>query len=220
MSSTRPAVARACRSTNSAVYFDIVPCSVRPSAVGSLPAIPEMSTSSIVISYRRDDSEPSAQLLREALQRHLGERCVFMRASGPLRANFVEDIERQIAACDVLVVVIGPDWSRAADSNGNRRLDDPEDVVRREIELALARDGVVLIPVFVGGAHMPPREELPPSVAPLWHRNGLRVQEDRWDLDMDTLVRAVRRWLNPEAAKATRSRWSSSADRLRRMLRR
>jgi branched-chain amino acid transport system substrate-binding protein len=159
-----------------------------------------MSGSSVFICYRRDDSTLYARNLYAELQRHFGERKVFMDVRLALGANFVEQVERQIAACGVLLVVIGPDWSTIADPDGNRRLDDPEDLVRREIEAGLARDNVVVIPLFVRGAQMPKLDELPPSLAPLRSRNGLALVDHRWDEDMSVIVTRLRAKLDPTGA--------------------
>ncbi len=64
-----------------------------------------------------------------------------------------------------MVVVIGPDWLTVANERG-RRLDDPDDHVRQEIEAAL-RSGLPLIPALVGGAPVPPVDALPQSLQPL-----------------------------------------------------
>lgn len=58
-----------------------------------------------------------------------------------------------------------------------RRLDDPLDLVRIEIESALKRD-IPVIPVLVGGATMPSEAELPKDIKPLAYRNGTQVRRD------------------------------------------
>jgi hypothetical protein len=65
----------------------------------------------------------------------------------------------------------------------HRRLDDPKDFVRIEIEAALSR-GVRVIPILVGGAQMPDESELPPSLAALKRRQALSL--DPLDFDNDT----------------------------------
>ena len=48
--------------------------------------------------------------------------------------DFVEKLEAAVAACDVLVAVIGDKWLTATDEHGERRLDDNNDWVRVEVE--------------------------------------------------------------------------------------
>jgi hypothetical protein len=68
-----------------------------------------------------------------------------------------------VQSCAVLLAVIGGRWLEAAGPDG-RRLDDPDDFVRLEIEAALAR-GVRVIPVLVDGTTMPRPDQLPASLA-------------------------------------------------------
>jgi hypothetical protein len=86
-------------------------------------------------------------------------------------------------------VMIGNDWLNARDSEGARRLDKDGDWVRLEIERALARSDVEVIPVLVDGARLPPREELPPSLAGLRRLNAFELSDRRWDYDVNDLGR-------------------------------
>ena len=51
--------------------------------------------------------------------------------------DFVEAINRKVGACEIAIVLLGPDRLGMTDASGRRRLDDPEDFVRREIVSAL-----------------------------------------------------------------------------------
>ncbi|HEX2992460.1 MAG TPA: hypothetical protein VHO49_17375, partial [Anaerolineales bacterium] len=73
-----------------------------------------------------------------------------------------------------------------------KRLDDPEDFVRIEIESALRRD-IPVIPLLVRGAQMPADEDLPPGLQSLVYRNGIPIRPDPdFHRDMDRLVAALR----------------------------
>ena len=86
--------------------------------------------------------------------------------------DFAEEVTRAVAACQVLVAVIGPAWLTATDGRGRRRLDHPgETLVRLEIETALTR-GVRVIPVLAQGAMMPGEDDLPENLAGV-HSRGL-----------------------------------------------
>jgi TIR domain len=63
-------------------------------------------------------------------------------------------LEKAISAADVVIVVIGPGWISAQGDWGRRRIDQPDDWVRREIELALG-SGKPTLPVLVGDTAMP-----------------------------------------------------------------
>jgi hypothetical protein len=80
--------------------------------------------------------------------------------------DFVKVLNEQVTQCDVLISVIGRGWIDALDETGVRRLDNPADFVRIEIESALAQDKRV-IPVLVGQALMPRVDQLPEAMKPL-----------------------------------------------------
>jgi len=80
----------------------------------------------------------------------------------------------------VALVIIGPGWLKATtdpnDISSPRRLDDPADWVRLEIETLLARgDGVSVIPVLLGGASVPKPADLPATLQALPIRNGMTL---------------------------------------------
>lgn len=88
-----------------------------------------------------------------------------------------------------MLVVIGPRWVDMRE-NGVRRLDDPADYVRREVELALEAD-TLLVPVLVEGASAPEAGKLPPSIRALHRRNSVELTHERWQADTDALVRQL-----------------------------
>ena len=141
----------------------------------------------IFISYRRDDSRGYAGRLQGDLSRRYTDEHVFRDIEIPPGADFGEYITGLVDRCNVVLAIIGPGWLDARDREGERRLDDPQDWVRLEIERALARDGVEVIPVLVDGARLPPREELPPSLLALRRRNAFELSDRRWDYDVDLL---------------------------------
>ena len=106
-----------------------------------------------------------------------------------------------MGACDVLVAVIGKRWLSAADEEGRRRLDNPEDFVRVEVGTALKR-GVRVIPVLVEGASMPRAAELPEDLKALVRRNALSVSHDGFRADSERLIDSVGEVL--EAARVQR----------------
>jgi hypothetical protein len=141
----------------------------------------------IFISYRRDDSRGYAGRLQGDLSRRYSEEHVFRDVEIPPGADFGEYITGLVDKCNVVLAIIGPRWLDARDREGERRIDDPQDWVRLEIERALARDGVEVIPVLVDGARLPPREELPESLLGLRRRNAFELSDSRWDYDLDQL---------------------------------
>jgi hypothetical protein len=84
----------------------------------------------------------------------------------------------------------GRNWVSSASNNNRRRLEDPNDFVRIEIEAALER-GVPVIPVLVDEAEMPRTEDLPDGLKKLTRRNGIQVSHARFDSDVDRLTHAL-----------------------------
>ena len=79
------------------------------------------------------------------------------------------------------------------DEQGRRRLDDPGDFVRVEVETVLGRD-LPVIPVLVGGASMPPAQALPDRLAPLVYRQAAPLRDEsvkQFELDLENLVTRV-----------------------------
>src|SRR5262249_33416159 len=105
---------------------------------------------------------------------------------------FVEAINRKVGTCDIAIVAIGPDWLHATDASGKRRLDDEEDFVRMEIVAALQRK-IRVIPVLVGGAQMPRKQDLPEALAPLSRRNAIEVSETRFHAVVKRLIEPIER---------------------------
>jgi hypothetical protein len=64
----------------------------------------------------------------------------------PPGRDFVRVLEEQAAECEIMLAMVGRNWLTATDSAGRRRLDNPEDFVRIEIESALNL-GKLVIPV-------------------------------------------------------------------------
>jgi carbon monoxide dehydrogenase subunit G len=135
----------------------------------------------IFISYRREDAAYPAGWLYERLANHFGHGQVFKDVDTiQLGDDFVEKITEAVTACDVLLAVIGSRWLTVTDGKGRRRLDDPSDFVRIEIEAALER-GVRVIPVLVEGATMPNPAELPTGLEKLTRRQALVLNPERFD---------------------------------------
>jgi hypothetical protein len=150
----------------------------------------------IFISYRRDDAAGYAGRLYDQLREDFGDVDVFMDVDAiDPGVDFVARIESAVASAAVFVAVLGRSWTTAQDAQGRRRLDDPNDFVRREVAAALGRRDITVIPVLVGGAVMPAAEELPEELAGLTHRNALVLSDVEWRAGIARLVGAVEKTL-------------------------
>jgi len=145
----------------------------------------------IFISYRRDDSAGHAGRLYDRLKEHFGPEQIFMDIDTIKPGlDFVEAVQQAVGSCDGLVAIIGREWQEVADATGQRRLDDPADMVRVEIATALER-GIRVIPVLVQGAQTPADKDLPDALKRLARQNALELSDTRFHSDVDRLVEAL-----------------------------
>ena len=93
----------------------------------------------VFITYRREETAIHAGRLYDAMVARFGEGNVFMDVDMAPGVDFVERITEAVAACHVLIVVMGPTWATVKNDEGEARLADPEDFVRLEVETALRR---------------------------------------------------------------------------------
>jgi predicted ATPase len=150
-----------------------------------------VSEHQVFLSYRREDAAGHAGRLADYLLDRFGQGSVFMDVESiEAGVDFTVEIERAIAEADAVLVVIGPRWLEVRAASGARRLEEPGDFVRREIEAALRGD-VRVIPVLVGGATMPAESELPRPIAALALRNAVELFDRRWREDVGALVEVL-----------------------------
>jgi hypothetical protein len=145
----------------------------------------------VFICYRREESAFAARAIHDRVVRQLERENVFLDVDNiDLGVDWFNVLTERVGACDALVAAIGRNWVSAADKDNRRRIDDPDDFVRIEIEAALKRD-VRVIPVLVDGAVMPKAGELPDSLKGLARRQGLEVSPARFDADVEKLTHAL-----------------------------
>lgn len=162
-----------------------------------------MAQEAIFIGYRRDDSAREAGHIYDAFASRVGPSHVFKDVDNiPLGEDFSEHLRGILPRCRVALIVIGPHWVEARDEEGHRRLHDPFDWVRIEVELALAAGDLRVVPVLVNGARMPRAEEVPPSLYPLLRRNAAIIRPGtECDEDIDRLFRSLGLVIAPEMVR-------------------
>ena len=150
------------------------------------------SNRTLFISYRRDDSAGWAGRLEVDLRSKFGtDLQVFMDVDSISPGeDFARAIDDAVRRSDALVALIGPGWITAQDAQGRRRLDDPNDFVRVELESALRRD-IRVIPALVGGASLPRQDVLPETLRDLTKRQAVKLDNETWSLGLSKLVRAI-----------------------------
>jgi hypothetical protein len=119
----------------------------------------------IFISYRRDDSSGHATRIYHDLAERFGEDNIFMDRGTILAGNAWANVIKGAAQqAKVFLVIIGKHWVL-------QRLRNPDDYVRREIEIAIKQQ-IPTIPLMVDGAKLPNADELPESLRNLTTRQG------------------------------------------------
>ncbi len=142
--------------------------------------------SSIFICYRRTDSQDVSGRIYDRLTQYFGKEAVFKDVENtPPGVHFPSFLCAKLSIARAILVVIGPTWLTATDSDGTKRLDDPTDYVRIEIETAF-RLGILTIPITVTNAMMPRESELPESIRRLAFLNACQVRPDP-DFDSDVI---------------------------------
>lgn len=165
----------------------------------------------IFLSYRRDDSRSATGRLADRLQALFGTERVFRDVESIAPGlDFEAALARAIGGASVMLAVIGPRWTELCDARGRRRLDDPQDTVRREIEAALAAD-LPVIPVLVEGARMPPAEALPAALAAFARCQAVVLDDAGWQDDVARLAAQLqqRHGIDPTGAAAPAMRAGS-----------
>lgn len=129
--------------------------------------------------------------LRESLGRRLGDEAIFRdKDSIGAGEDWTRAIEASLTGNTIVLALIGPSWATARDESGARRLDDPADWNRVELELALKRSARV-IPLLIDETSMPRESELPRSLGQLARINALKLRDDDWDSDVKRLMQAL-----------------------------
>ena len=154
----------------------------------------------IFLCYRRDDSNPAAYGIYERLKVAFGERGVFLdhygfRGGEDWRVKTKPVLEQARA----VVVIINKDWIAI----GKTRFRDADDPVRQELELFLARDDLLVIPVTIDRTPAPGESDveafrqaggdgLANLLAGLFAKTTLKVRFDRdFEPDIQQLIRRL-----------------------------
>jgi hypothetical protein len=158
--------------------------------------VPGLSSWGIFLSYGREDAAPYARLLQFQLRERLPDARVFMDLDSiEPGLDFAEVIQEAVDSCAVLVALIGRQWPTLSDEEGRRRLDNPDDYVRFEVQAALER-GVRVIPVLVDGARPLQQQQLPAELQKLARLNAFELSYGRYDYDADRLLDIIKRLLS------------------------
>jgi hypothetical protein len=161
----------------------------------------------IFISYRREETAANAGRLYDHLTDRFGRDHVFMDIDSiAIGIDFTKAVIEAVSGCNILLALIGRSWLAITDSKGSRRIENPDDWVRIEIETALQRD-IRVIPVLVDGAVLPQADNLPPSLRPLVKRQTFELSHTGFRSQVMRLIEAVDEALGAEPGRTGQGRW-------------
>lgn len=154
----------------------------------------------VFLSYRRQDTGQVVSRLLADLVATIGENRIFYdRENLHGGDRWKERLKEEVGRCSVFLALIGKGWLHARnEQSGQRRLDEPEDWVRSEMELALeiARSNELLIvPLLVDDAKMPEPRFLPTSIQSIVDHQALPLRTattQEWNGDLAALLEVMR----------------------------
>lgn len=146
-----------------------------------------MTMTQVFLNYRAVDEPFGVAMLDRELSRRFGSRAVFL-ASKSIEpgTDWEERIFTAVHESAALLAIIGRNWLDARDDQGRRRIDDPDDIVRKEILLALSLSKPV-IPVRLGIKRLT-ADQLPEPLAEMLKRQDVGVQFRNHKADVDHLA--------------------------------
>lgn len=112
----------------------------------------------------------------------------------------------------VLLILIGDGWLTSVDPQGRPRLEDPDDFVRREIEVAIEA-GVWIIPVLAQGGALPRADELPGALASIARRHPFELSDSQWREDVARLARRLKEGCGHESSPRSAGAQTSGSGR-------
>lgn len=147
----------------------------------------------IFINYRTDDAGFAAALVYQKLVEVFGKDRVF-RDAGSLEPgrDFTEQLWRRLEESSVVLALIGPDWLTLQTNDGRRRIDDPDDFVRRELTRAFELK-IRVIPVLLNSTILPGPDDLPDPLRQLTTRQFVHLRGRNDDMDIKYLVGVLKR---------------------------
>ncbi len=131
----------------------------------------------IFISYRRADTLAAARSLMRFLYSHYGSDSVFMDIAEIRHGDeWSGTIDRALERATVVIPVIGPQWLSLRDVNGDRRIDQANDWVFKEISHAIHFKKCIF-PIYIGTRRLE-SDVLPKGIESLASRLAQVIEHD------------------------------------------
>lgn len=142
----------------------------------------------IFISYRRHETSGYSRLIHEQLEKLQPDWAVFLDVEDiAAGSDWRQRLAERLDWADVVLVLIGREWLTLTDSGGRRRLDDPDDVTRWEIEQALRKRKHVIPVLLEDTAHLS-EDVLPEPLRALARKQAIELRHTHFDTDLEALI--------------------------------
>jgi pterin-4a-carbinolamine dehydratase len=156
----------------------------------------------IFVSYRRADTAVHTLALRLEFETRFRAVQVFVDTHTIQAGDkWPDEIANAMSIAKVVVPVIGVSW--AGSEVGNRRIDDPDDWVHKEISLALAQSHERILPILVNGAPALRRGDLPKPLQDLADIQPIKIEVTEWDQGIENLVGILKSKFGLESKQTT-----------------
>jgi TIR domain len=164
-------------------------------------AQPDPDAFRIFISYRRPHA---AGCLYEIPKERFKAEQLFMDVDTiPPGGDYVDVLTEAVELCDVLIAVIGKRWLTQR-RGGTRRIDDPSDWMRIELEAALDRE-ITLVPALTDGASMPTPAALPQTLRGITRKQAVQLDHHDFRVSATRLRESLEELARVKHESATRA---------------
>lgn len=158
----------------------------------------------VFLNYRRTDEPFGVAMIDQKLSARFGSEAVFLASKSiELGSRWESEMFDAVTRSTALLAVIGRRWLDERNAEGDRRIDDPQDFVRREILLAMEL-GKKVIPVRLETPRMS-ENDLPAALRPLLEQQDIELRFHTSGPDLDRLELKLRR-LIPDLAERRETR--------------
>src|SRR6478609_4648925 len=149
------------------------------------------TTSKIFINYRREDTSGYSGRIFDSLSNEFGEDNIFIDVTKiNTGTDYTVVITQALDKCNYFLILIGNTWLSCKDNSGNRRIDNPDDFVRKEISLAITKK-IKIIPVLLEETSMPLAKEVPAGIQEMCKWQAIEIADSRWKYDTDKLIKSI-----------------------------
>lgn len=148
-------------------------------------------TKKIAVIYRHEDSSSITGRIVDRLEARF-PNSIFLDVQAKRGRDYRAQSESCLKGCKVALIIIGKKWLEITNESGQRRIDESDDLMRKEIEIALGRnDDIHVVPLLVEEARMPPEKSLPKSIAQLRFIKATTIHHEFFKAEMEAVIREL-----------------------------